>query len=82
MLILSRKPGEELILDGDIRVRVAKINGSRVTLAIDPPSDRRIMRGELLDEVKAIAPSEVRPAESSVAWTAPHVSCEHLASAL
>ena len=47
MLVLSRKIGEEIIIDGKIRIVVNRISGSRVSLAVDAPSDVRVMRGEL-----------------------------------
>ncbi len=47
MLVLSRKVGEKLIIDGNISVEVVKIQGNRVTIGIVAPSDVKILRGEL-----------------------------------
>ncbi len=47
MLVLSRKPDQEILIDGHIRIRVTRISGNRVTLAIDAPRETTIMRGEL-----------------------------------
>lgn len=47
MLVLSRKPGEKLIIGDNITVTVNRVAGNRVTLGIDAPSDVRIVRGEL-----------------------------------
>ncbi len=47
MLVLSRKAGEKLIIDGNITVEVVKIQGNRITLGINAPADVKILRGEL-----------------------------------
>lgn len=38
MLVLSRRLGEEIVIDGYINVRVVGVNGDRVRLGIDAPS--------------------------------------------
>lgn len=50
MLVLSRKPGESVVIDGNITVTVAEVNGNRVRLAFDAPGDVRILRSELVVE--------------------------------
>ncbi len=47
MLVLSRKVGEKLVIDGNITVEVVKIQGNRITLGITAPADVKILRGEL-----------------------------------
>ena len=47
MLVLSRKVGDKLIIDGNITVEVVKIQGNRISLGIVAPSDVNILRGEL-----------------------------------
>ena len=47
MLVLSRKVGEKLVIDGNITVVVVRIQGNRITLGIEAPSDVKILRGEL-----------------------------------
>lgn len=47
MLVLSRKVGEKLVIDGNITVEVVKIQGNRISLGISAPSDVKILRGEL-----------------------------------
>lgn len=39
MLILTRKPGENIVLDGNIVVRVLGFRGDGVELALDVPDD-------------------------------------------
>ncbi len=52
MLVLSRKDGESVRIGEDILVKVSKIRGGRVQIAIDAPDDIRIRRSEL-DEKRA-----------------------------
>ena len=54
MLVLSRKVGDTLVIDGNITVQVVKIQGNRISLGIVAPSDVKILRGEL-NQTKAIA---------------------------
>jgi carbon storage regulator len=47
MLVLTRKIGESIVIDGGITVTVNRIAGNRVTLGIEAPASRRVLRGEL-----------------------------------
>ena len=47
MLVVSRKPGQELVIGGNIVITVTRVNGSRVTIGIEAPDEVRIVRGEL-----------------------------------
>ena len=47
MLVLSRKPGQELIIGDNIRIVVNRISGNRVSIGIEAPSDVSIVRGEI-----------------------------------
>lgn len=46
MLVLSRKSGEKIVIDGDIQLEVLEVTGSRVRLGISAPDDCRILRAE------------------------------------
>ena len=48
MLVLSRKVGDKLVIDGNITVEVVKIQGNRISLGIVAPSNVKILRGELI----------------------------------
>ena len=48
MLVLSRRPGEQVVIGNGITVTVVKVRGDRVRLAFDAPDQVRIMRAELL----------------------------------
>jgi carbon storage regulator CsrA len=47
MLVLTRQPGEKLVIAGCITVQVVEVKGRRVRIGIDAPDDMRILRGEL-----------------------------------
>jgi carbon storage regulator len=49
MLVLTRNPGEEIVIDGDIRVTVLSIQGHKVRLGITAPQSIRIDRCEVHD---------------------------------
>ena len=50
MLVLSRKVGDKLVIDGNITVEVVKIQGNRISLGIVAPSNVKILRGELTEK--------------------------------
>lgn len=52
MLILSRKPGETVVIDGRIRVKVIRVEGDVVKIGIDAPADISIHRQEVYDEIQ------------------------------
>ena len=52
MLILSRKTGETVVIDGRIRVRVIRVEGDVVKIGIEAPKDVSIHRQEVYDEIQ------------------------------
>ena len=48
MLVLSRKPGEKVVIGGGITVTVVSALGNKVRLAFNAPDQVRILRAELL----------------------------------
>lgn len=50
MLVLGRKPGEYVIIDKNIKVKVIKNEVGELRLAIDAPSDVKIVRGEVFNK--------------------------------
>ena len=47
MLVLSRKPGEQVIIGDGITLTVVEVRGGRVRLAFDAPAQVGIRRAEL-----------------------------------
>lgn len=52
MLILSRKAGESLILDGGIEIKITEIYGDKVRIGIDAPAKVKVYRKELYATIK------------------------------
>lgn len=50
MLILSRKVGERIIIDGSIVIEVTQIDRGKVRLGIDAPDEVKILREELIEK--------------------------------
>ena len=48
MLVLSRKPGEKVVIGNGITLTVVSVLGNKVRLAFDAPDQVRILRAELL----------------------------------
>lgn len=51
MLALSRKIGQNIVIDDNIIVTVVAIKGDQVRLAVSAPSDKKIYRGELYEAI-------------------------------
>ncbi len=62
MLVLRRKVGESIILDGVISVSVLAVEGERVKIGINAPLDVTIVREELLRVLTTDTPSPAAPA--------------------
>lgn len=62
MLVLTRKLGESITIDDDIKIVVVQIKGRQVRLGIDAPRDTKIHREEVYlaiqEQNKAAANSE------------------------
>lgn len=50
MLVLGRKPGEYVLIDDNIMVKVIKSDEGHLRLAIEAPKHISIVRGELWGE--------------------------------
>lgn len=50
MLILTRKTGEELVINGNIHVRVLDSKGHRARIGIDAPRHVTVLRREVMGE--------------------------------
>ena len=53
MLVLSRRPGEEIIINDEICVSVVRLRGNRVQIGIKAPSGVPIRRRELIEPKSA-----------------------------
>ena len=51
MLALTRKVGEQIIIDNDIVITVIAVKGEQVKLALEAPKDKKIYRGEIYQAI-------------------------------
>ena len=47
MLVLSRKPGEKILIGDNVTITIVRIGPNTVRLGIDAPRDMNIVRDEL-----------------------------------
>jgi carbon storage regulator len=52
MLILSRKSGESIVIAGNIRVKVMRVEGDVVKIGIEAPSSVPVHRQEVYEEIQ------------------------------
>lgn len=52
MLVLTRKLGEGLVLGSDISLKILEIHKNQIKLGIEAPSDVRIYRNEIYEQIK------------------------------
>ena len=68
MLIITRKPGQKIMLGDDVTVEIISVSGSSVRLGIAAPASVRIYREEIYASVKeqeaeGAVPEEPAPTE-------------------
>jgi carbon storage regulator len=52
MLVLTRRPGEEIIIDGKIRLTVVSVRGDRIRIGIEAPPSVVVDRQEIHERGK------------------------------
>jgi carbon storage regulator len=52
MLILSRKSGESIVIDGRIHVKIIRVEGEVVKVGIEAPMDVPVHRQEVYEEIQ------------------------------
>ena len=52
MLILTRKSGESIIVDGRIEIKITSISDEKVKIGIDAPAEMSVYRKELYDTLE------------------------------
>ena len=60
MLVLTRKPRQQIMIGDNIVINVVEVQGENVRIAIDAPKDIKIYRGEIY---RAIQEENQRAAE-------------------
>ncbi len=51
MLVLTRKPGEGIVIGDDIRITIVELKGGGIRIGIDAPPDKKIYRQEVYDRI-------------------------------
>lgn len=52
MLILSRKSGESIVIAGNIRVKVVRVEGDVVKIGVEAPPSVPVHRQEVYEEIQ------------------------------
>lgn len=47
MLVLTRRKDEEIIINGNISIKVLSVKGNRVRLGVEAPDDVQVNRAEI-----------------------------------
>ena len=76
MLYLNRKPGEAVIINHSIEVRVVEVRGRTVKLGLSFPPDASVLREEVFEAIKqanraALGAVQALPAVTGPAPAAP-----------
>jgi carbon storage regulator len=58
MLVLTRKNGQEIVINGDIRITIVAVKGDRVRVGITAPPEVRVDRSEIHDRIREFAEQE------------------------
>ena len=53
MLVLSRKTGESIVIDGRMHVKVVRVEGEVVKIGIEAPADVPVHRLEVYQEIQS-----------------------------
>jgi carbon storage regulator len=53
MLVLTRKGGQVIVIDGTIRITIVAVGGDRVRVGITAPPDVRVDRQEVFERIAA-----------------------------
>lgn len=64
MLVLGRRPGETIVIDGGIRIVVLACDRGGVRLGIEAPTSVTILRGEIVEAVEAANRAAAAPPDA------------------
>ena len=53
MLVLSRKPNESIIINGNVTVSVLRVDNDNVRIGVEAPLEIPVMRKEIYEEIKS-----------------------------
>lgn len=58
MLILTRKAGETIVINENIRVTVLSVKGNQIRLGVEAPEEVPVHRQEIQERIKAQAQAQ------------------------
>lgn len=61
MLVLSRKPGQRIVVNGNIEIEVTAVAGRTVRIGITAPRDVSIVRAELREQDRSAGRAAILP---------------------
>jgi carbon storage regulator len=64
MLVLTRKPGQSIMIGDGVEVQVLSVAGEKVRLGITAPRDVSIFRNEVYDRIEGEAAAGAREVEN------------------
>ena len=64
MLVLGRRPGDSIVIDGGIRIVVLACDRGGVRIGIEAPPEVTILRGEIVQAVEAANRGATAPADA------------------
>ena len=79
MLVLTRKPGEAIVIGDDIEIEIVAIGGGKVRVGITAPRTTTVHRKEVWVELQADDPAVAALTEAAA--TAPATSADAAAPA-
>ncbi|NCN27877.1 carbon storage regulator CsrA [bacterium] len=53
MLVLTRKIGEAIVIDDDVKITIVQVKGKQVRLGIEAPRETKIHREEIYQAIQA-----------------------------
>lgn len=53
MLVLTRKPGEGIVIGDTVTIKIIEVKGGGIRVGIDAPRETKIYRQEVYDRIRA-----------------------------
>ena len=63
VLVVSRKPGERILIGDKIAITVVKVASGAVRLGVEAPAEMAVMREELAEEIRKAEQAAVESSE-------------------
>lgn len=66
MLVLSRRPGESIVIGDDVTISILEVRGDIVRVGISAPRSVAVHRAELLEQLEESNKQAASPSEDAV----------------